>query len=146
MRIVLQRVKNASVSAGGRITGSTSLGFLLLVGISPDDNEEVIAKAGRKIANLRIFEDEQGKMNLALKDVKGKILAVSQFTLYADWRKGNRPSFIGAAEPEKAEILFNKFVEILKSLDIEVETGVFGAKMEVNLVNLGPVTMFMEFD
>ena len=145
MRIVLQRVKRASVKVNGETTGKIGPGFLLLVGIGPDDEEPVLSKAADKIVNLRVFDDSAGKMNLALKDIGGEILAVSQFTLYADWRKGNRPSFTRAADPSKARRFFDRFVQLMRAKGINVEIGVFGQRMEVELINQGPVTMVMEF-
>jgi D-tyrosyl-tRNA(Tyr) deacylase len=146
MRIVLQRVNRAEVRVGGETRGRIGLGFLLLVGIAPKDDDEMLQKAAKKIAGLRLFEDREGKINLDLKLVGGEILAVPQFTLYADTRKGNRPSFTGAAEPEKARNLFNRLVELLKFEGIKVQTGVFGQRMEVELVNYGPVTIILEFN
>ncbi len=145
MKIILQRVLAAQVKVKGETVASIGKGFLLLVGIGPEDNEAALIKAAKKIANLRIFEDDDGKMNLDLRQTGGEILAVSQFTLYADCRKGNRPSFIGAAEPGKAEALFDKFVEILIGHGFKVEAGVFGERMEVELVNWGPVTILLEY-
>lgn len=145
MRIVLQRVKQASVSVGGKTVSSIGTGFLLLVGIGPADTESILDKAAKKIAGLRIFEDEAGKMNLDLRQVSGEILAVSQFTLYADCRKGNRPSFTDAAEPIMAERLFNIFTEKLKMQGFSVSKGMFGEVMEISLINWGPVTISLEF-
>ena len=145
MRIVLQRVKSASVEVEGEKISETGIGFLLLVGFGHDDNESKLDKAARKICNLRVFEDNAGKMNLDLKQAGGEILAVSQFTLYADTRKGSRPSFTGAAPPEKAQELFHKFVDRLRIYGFNVEVGKFGEIMDVNLVNWGPVTISMEF-
>ena len=145
MKVVLQRVKSASVTVNSHIVGEIDAGYLLLVGIGPEDDENAIIKAAHKIANLRIFEDSEGKMNLDLAQTGGSILAVSQFTLYADCRKGNRPSFTGAASPDIAEEIFDRFVSHLRELGIRVETGVFGAVMDIELVNHGPVTMLLEF-
>ena len=145
MKIVLQRVKQAEVRVEDNLISRIGKGFLLLVGIGPQDEEENLQKAAKKICNLRIFEDGEGKMNLDLRSIGGEILAVSQFTLYADTRKGNRPSFVGAAEPEKAKRLFDRFVEILKSYGFNVRSGVFGVRMEIHLVNWGPVTILFDF-
>ena len=145
MRIVLQRVTSASVTVENRIVGEIGAGFLLLVGIGPNDDENSVNQAARKISNLRVFEDREGKMNLDLEQTGGSILAVSQFTLYADCRKGNRPSFTGAALPDKAEKIFDRFVSLLRELGIRVETGIFGAVMDINMVNHGPVTILLEF-
>jgi len=144
MKIVLQRVKSASVKVEGKIVGEIGKGFLLLVGIGPDDDANSLSWMAKKIANLRIFEDDDGKMNLDLKEVDGDILAVSQFTLYADTKKGNRPSFGGSAPPEIAEAMFNRFVNMLREYGNQVETGVFGAHMDVDLVNWGPVTIILQ--
>ena len=145
MKIVLQRVKSAAVKVDGNLISKIGKGFLLLVGIGPQDDEGTLKKAAKKAANLRIFEDSEGKMNLDLMAVEGEILAVSQFTLYADCNKGNRPSFGGAAEPNKASILFDEFVKILRIRGFKVGTGVFGQRMEVELTNWGPVTILLEF-
>jgi D-tyrosyl-tRNA(Tyr) deacylase len=144
MRIVLQRVAQASVSVEGKITGSIGKGLVLLVGIGPEDTEEQAKALAEKCAQLRIFEDNQGKMNLSLLDVGAEILAVSQFTLYGDTRKGRRPSFTGAAHPDYALSLFNSFVGYLRELRVSVATGQFGARMKVSIVNDGPVTFVLE--
>jgi len=144
MRIVLQRVKEASVTVEGNLIGKIGQGLMLLVGIGPDDSEAQARTMAEKCAQLRIFDDEQGKMNLSVLDVKGEILAVSQFTLYGDTRKGRRPSFTGAAPPEIAEPLFEGFVKMLRNIGITVATGKFGARMEVKIVNDGPVTFVLE--
>jgi D-aminoacyl-tRNA deacylase len=144
MRVVLQRSKNASVMVEGTITGAIQKGYVLLVGITHSDTEEDIAYVAKKIADLRIWEDEEGKMNRSILEVGGEILSVSQFTLYADTRKGKRPSFIEAARPEYAEPLWLAFNEQLKSHGLHVETGIFGAMMDVALVNDGPVTIIVE--
>jgi len=146
VRIVLQRVGRAAVDVGGERIAEIGGGLLLLVGIAPGDGKVDFARLARKIVSLRIFEDESGKMNLSLCDIGGKILAVSQFTLYADTSKGRRPSFIGAAPPEVALPLFDRFVEALRAEGVGVETGRFGAKMAVELVNDGPVTITIEVD
>lgn len=145
MRIVLQRVKNASVSVDAQEISGIGHGLLLLVGIALDDDKSQADWLAEKVAGLRIFNDEAGKMNLSLRDVEGEILAVSQFTLLADTRKGKRPSFIGAAPPEKAEPLFEYFCERLREAGVRsVETGRFGAMMDVALTNDGPVTIVLE--
>ena len=146
MRIVLQRVSSASVDvARGRI-GEIDRGLLLLVGVAPGDEGIDLRRTAQRLVDLRIFEDEAGKMNLSLRDIGGEILAVSQFTLYADTRKGRRPSFVGAAPPDLASPLFDRFVEALRSQGVRVETGEFGAKMDVRLTNDGPVTLVIEVD
>jgi D-tyrosyl-tRNA(Tyr) deacylase len=145
VRVVLQRVKNASVTVSGERISEIGAGLLLLVGIAKDDGEGEASWLAEKIAGLRIFNDEDGKMNLGVRDVGGEILAVSQFTLLADTRKGKRPSFIKAALPEEAEPLFDYFCERLREAGIaSVQTGSFGAMMDVALVNDGPVTIVLE--
>ena len=145
MRVVLQRVKNASVTVSGERVSEIGVGLLLLVGVAKDDGEGEAGWLAEKIAGLRIFNDEDGKMNLGVRDVGGEILAVSQFTLLADTRKGKRPSFIKAALPEEAEPLFGYFCERLRAAGIaSVKTGSFGAMMDVALVNDGPVTIVLE--
>jgi len=144
MRLVVQRVRSASVDVGGERVAQIGQGLLLLVGIASDDVDVDLRKAAGKIVDLRIFEDDAGKMNRSLRDIDGKVLAVSQFTLYGDTRKGRRPSFIGAAVPEIAEPLFDSFVEAIREQGIDVETGRFGAKMAVELLNDGPVTLVIE--
>lgn len=144
MRVVIQRTKEASVTIDGSIVGQIPSGFMLLVGITHEDTKEDADYLANKIVNLRIFEDENEKMNLSLKDVSGQILSVSQFTLYGDCSKGRRPSFAGAAKPDIAEVLYDYFNEKLRSYDVVVETGQFGAMMDVSLVNDGPVTLIME--
>ncbi len=145
MRIVLQRVKDASVTVGGERISEIGSGLLLLVGVAQGDGEAEAGWLAEKIAGLRIFNDESGKMNLSLKDVEGEVLAVSQFTLLADTRKGKRPSFVGAAPPEEAERLFDYFCERLREAGVgSVKTGSFGAMMDVALVNDGPVTIVLE--
>ena len=145
MRIVLQRVKNASVTVSGERISEIGEGLLLLVGVAKDDGEGEASWLAEKVAGLRIFNDEDGKMNLGIRDVGGEILAVSQFTLLADTRKGKRPSFIKAALPEEAEPLFDYFCERLRAAGIaSVKTGSFGAMMDVALVNDGPVTIILE--
>ena len=144
MRVVVQRCKKSQVTVEGKVTGQIDFGFVLLVGISHDDTEKDALYLADKIVNLRIFEDETGKMNHSLKDVKGAILSISQFTLYGDTRKGRRPNFMAAARPEHAEPLYQSFNQTLRDLGVEVQTGVFGAMMEVNLINDGPVTLIVE--
>ena len=145
MRIVLQRVKSANVAIEGSVVGEIEQGFLLLVGVGPDDTRDDASYLARKIAGMRIFSDENGKMNLSIDQVDGKILSVSQFTLFADTKKGNRPSFTGAASPEAANKLYEEFNEILRTeYGLIVETGEFGADMQVSLVNDGPVTILLD--
>jgi len=145
MRIVLQRVTNASCTVDGVITGQIEKGYLLLVGFTNGDNETKLDKAVKKIGGLRIFEDENGKMNLNLQTVKGNILSISQFTLYANTNDGNRPSFTEALHPDLAKPLYLKFNEKLRSLGFVVEEGIFGAHMEIKLLNDGPCTIIYEF-
>lgn len=145
MRVVVQRVSHASVTIGGELCSEISKGLLLLVGIGRHDAEEDLAWMSRKIANLRIFEDGDGKMNLSVKDIGGSILAVSQFTLYGDASRGNRPGFSEAAAPETASPMFDRFVtELLDESGCTVGTGRFGADMQVSLLNDGPVTILLE--
>ena len=144
MRVVLQRSKNASVTVDDQITGAIDKGYVLLVGITHSDTIEDIQYVAKKIADLRIWEDEEGKMNRAIHEVDGSILSVSQFTLYADTKKGKRPSFIEAARPEQAEPLWHAFNKELTTHGLHVETGIFGAMMDVALVNDGPVTIIVE--
>ncbi len=145
MRIVLQRVRSASVTVGGQKVSEIGAGLLLLVGVAQGDGEAQADWLAGKVAGLRIFNDEEGKMNLSLTEVGGEVLAVSQFTLLADTRKGKRPSFIGAAPPEEAEPLFDYFCDRLRAAGAaSVKKGVFGAMMEVALVNDGPVTIVLE--
>lgn len=144
MRIVVQRVSGASVDVAGADVGSIDYGLLLLLGIEPSDTEQDIVRAVEKVANLRVFPDEQGQMNRSLVETGGSALVVSQFTLLADIRKGRRPSFVGAAPPELAEPMVDRFVEVLRNTGTHVETGVFGASMDVELVNSGPVTLVLE--
>lgn len=144
MRVILQRSKQASVTVDGQVTGAIDKGYVLLVGITHSDTEEDVAYVAKKIADLRIWEDEDGKMNRSILEVGGAILSISQFTLYADTRKGKRPSFIEAARPEKAEPLWQAFNKQLTTYGLHVETGIFGAMMDVALVNDGPVTITVE--
>lgn len=144
MKVVIQRSKAASVEVKGETVGRIDHGLMLLVGINQEDGPEEIQYVANKVANLRIFEDEQGKMNLSLLDVGGSVLSVSQFTLYGDTRKGRRPSFVEAAKPEQAEELYEQFNEELRKKGVTVETGQFGAMMDVHLTNDGPVTLIVE--
>ncbi len=144
MKVVLQRVSRAEVRVEGKVVGSIGHGLLLLVGIAREDTEADIAFVAEKCVHLRIFADEDGKMNRSLPDVNGEILAVSQFTLLGDTRKGRRPSFIHAAEPEKGKTLYDLFVEKLRSYSVPVHCGIFGAMMDVELINDGPVTLIVE--
>lgn len=144
MRAVIQRVSRAKVSVGNEITGEIRRGILVLLGVSREDSEKEAVYLLDKILNLRIFEDTDGKMNLSLIDLKGEILVVSQFTLYGDARKGRRPSFIEAAQPEKAEKLYDYFVAEARKQISKVETGRFQAMMDVELVNEGPVTILLD--
>lgn len=144
MRVVLQRTKQASVTVEGVIVGKIDYGLTLLVGVTHEDTVEDVEYIADKIVNLRIFEDEEGKMNHSLKDVNGQILSVSQFTLYGDCRKGRRPNFMKAAKPPLAEERYNQLNEMLRQRGIDVQTGVFGAMMDVTLTNDGPVTLIVE--
>ncbi|SDM81681.1 D-tyrosyl-tRNA(Tyr) deacylase [Psychrobacillus sp. OK028] len=144
MKVLLQRCKNASVIVDGQVTGKIDRGYLLLVGITSTDTEKEIDFLVEKVVGLRLFEDDQGKMNHSIDHVSGGILSVSQFTLYADTRKGRRPSFIEAARPEIAKPLWELFNEKLQAKGLQVETGVFGAMMDVTFTNDGPVTIMLE--
>lgn len=145
MKIVIQRVKRAQVSVDNEIIGKINNGFLVLIGIAQGDKKENADYLVKKLINLRVFSDEQGKMNLSIKDINGELLLISQFTLYAECKKsGNRPSFSNSARPEIAEPLYEYFVSECKKYDINVETGEFGADMQVELVNDGPVTIIIE--
>lgn len=144
MRFFIQRVNHANVSVDSHITGKIDRGFLVLIGISKDDTEQIADKMIRKMTGLRIFEDYDGKTNLALKDVGGKLLLVSQFTLYADCKKGNRPSFIHAGAPELANHLYEYIIAQCTALGFDVETGIFGADMKVSLENDGPFTILLD--
>lgn len=144
MRAVVQRVSRASVETGGSVVGQIGLGFLALVGVARDDTDDDAKMMAQKIAGLRVFNDPDGAMNLALGDVGGSVLAISQFTLYGDARKGRRPSFIDAAPGEAAAPLFDRFVDLLRREGIVVQTGVFGASMRVELENVGPVTILID--
>ena len=145
MRVVVQRARQAKVTVDGKVTGAIEHGLMLLVGITHEDTVKDLEYCAKKVANLRIFEDEQGKMNLSIKEVGGSILSISQFTLYGETKKGNRPSFIEAARPEVAEPLYHQFNQILReTYEIQVETGIFGAMMDVSFTNNGPVTLIVE--
>ncbi len=143
MRAVIQRVNQASVEVDQQIVGKIQKGVVILLAVTHEDNEEDAVYLSQKISNLRIFEDRDGKMNLSLKEIKGEALAISQFTLYANTRKGRRPSFIEAALPDKANSLYEYFIKCLKEQDIYVSQGVFGAMMSVQIVNYGPVTIIL---
>lgn len=144
MRAVVQRVDRASVTVDNKVVGQVDKGLMVLFGVAPDDTDKDLNYIVDKVVGLRIFEDDQDKMNLSVQDVGGSILAVSQFTLYGDCRKGKRPSFDGAAKPELANSYYEKFVAALRNKGIKVETGVFRAHMLVELVNNGPVTMLLD--
>ncbi|MBX3442818.1 MAG: D-tyrosyl-tRNA(Tyr) deacylase [Planctomyces sp.] len=144
MRAVVQRVSSASVVVAGETTGQIGRGFLVLLGIGVGDSEADAVALAQKIVGLRVFDDSDGKMNLSLADVGGAVLAVSQFTLFGDCRKGRRPSFVEAARPEQAEPLYRTFVAELRGQGLRVETGVFQAHMDVSLVNDGPVTLLLD--
>lgn len=146
MRAVVQRVSSARVVVDGKLTGEIAAGLVVLLAVGRRDTPETAATMADKIVNLRIFEDEQGKMNLSLLDTKGSVLAVSQFTLYGDARGGRRPSFIQAAPPEQGKALYEEFVRAVKSLGVQVATGVFQAHMAVELTNDGPVTILLDSD
>ncbi len=146
MKTVIQRVKYASVTIDGEIHGAVEQGYLILAGISDADDEASVRKMAEKIVKLRIFEDENGKMNLSIHQVGGAVLSISQFTLYADCRKGNRPSFDKAGKPAHAKELYLRFNEILRESGLRVEEGIFGADMKVELLNDGPVTILMDTD
>ena len=144
MRAVLQRVKEASVEVEDKVAGSINRGLVLLLGARNGDQEEDVKYLVDKCLNLRIFEDDKGKMNLSALEVKAEILVISQFTLYADTKKGRRPSFTDALNPEEAERLYLKFIEMIKEQGLKVESGVFGAKMLVKISNWGPVTFILD--
>ena len=144
MRTVIQRVRFARVSVDGKIIGEIDKGLLILLGVSHDDSEKEMKWLANKTKNLRIFEDEEEKMNLSLEDIKGKALIISQFTLYANSVKGNRPSFIEAAKPDFAKDLYLKFIQEFKNFGIETQEGEFGADMKVELLNDGPVTIIID--
>lgn len=144
MRAVVQRVTYSSVEVDGVIVGEINEGFNVLLGISKDDTEEDMKYIKDKIINLRVFSDENGKMNLSLLDIKGELLLISQFTLYGDARKGRRPNFMNALCGEEAKEFYDKFIEIMKETGLKVETGIFGADMKVDIKNDGPVTILLD--
>ena len=144
MKVVLQRTKQASVTVNQEVTGSITHGYMLLVGITHEDTMKDVDYCARKVAEIRLFEDEEGKMNRSIHEVGGQILSVSQFTLYADTKKGRRPSFVNAARPDIAKPLWDAFNDALRANGLHVETGIFGADMDVALVNHGPVTIIIE--
>ena len=144
MRVVVQRVKHASVTINGTVNGKINNGFLVLLGVQSTDSEQDVDYLVKKVTNLRIFSDENDKMNLSLKDVNGELLIVSQFTSYANCKEGNRPSFVEAAKPDVAIPLYEYFVSECKKIIPVVETGIFGADMKVDLLNDGPVTIIMD--
>jgi D-tyrosyl-tRNA(Tyr) deacylase len=144
MKLVIQRVNHANVKIDGEEVGKINKGLLVLVGVAADDDEKIVEKYFNKLIKLRIFEDENGKTNLSLKDVGGELLLVSQFTLLANCKEGNRPSFIGAGSPDEAKRLYEYMVELGKKSDINTECGVFGADMKVSLENDGPFTIVLE--
>ncbi|UYO34593.1 D-aminoacyl-tRNA deacylase [Bacillus zhangzhouensis] len=144
MRLVVQRVTSASVKVEDEITGAINKGYMVLVGVTHEDTEEDVLYLAEKLAHLRIFDDENGKMNRSLLDIKGSVLSVSQFTLYGDTKKGRRPNFMKAAKPDAANSLYECFNKILREKGIHVETGRFGAMMDVSLTNSGPVTILMD--
>ena len=143
MKIVVQRVKKAQVSIEGQVYSQIKQGLLLLVGVGPEDQAEDLDYAVRKLVNMRIFSDAEGKMNLSVKDIEGEILSISQFTLFADTKKGNRPAFTGAAKPDVAEAFYLEFNQELAK-EVPVQTGIFGADMQVELINDGPVTIILD--
>lgn len=146
MRVLLQRVKHAQVKVDGEIVGNIQKGYVLFVGITHDDTEAIAQRLAKKCVDLRIFEDENEKMNRGIEDIQGEILSISQFTLYADCRKGKRPGFTDAAKPDIAKPLYEYFNAQLEALGIHVETGIFGADMKVELLNDGPVTIMLDSD
>lgn len=144
MKVVLQRSKRAAVTVNSEVTGEIDKGLMLLVGVTHDDTEKDADYLAEKIINLRIFEDEEQKLNLSLKDTEGSILSISQFTLYGDTKKGRRPNFMQAAKPGQAKEIYDYFNDKLKSLGVNVQTGVFGAMMDVTFTNDGPVTLILD--
>lgn len=144
MKVIVQRARNAQVTVNNQIVGAIDYGLMLLVGVTHDDNQEDVQYLADKIVNLRIFEDEEEKMNLSLLDVQGSVLSISQFTLYADTKKGRRPSYINAARPEVANQWYEQLNEAIREKGVTVETGTFGAMMDVQFINEGPVTIILE--
>lgn len=144
MRAVLQRVQKSSVAVDGETVSSISKGIMLLLGVEKNDTEDDLKYIADKTLALRIFEDENGKMNLSITDIGGELLIISQFTLYGDCRKGRRPSFDKAAAPEKANMLYEKFIEVCRNSGLKVQTGIFGADMKVDILNDGPVTIILD--
>ena len=144
MKVVVQRVTDANCKVDGKITGQINIGYMLLVGFGLSDDKQVAEKMAEKISKLRIFEDEDGKINKSIFDVNGKILSISQFTLYADCKKGNRPSFTNALGGDRAVELYKYFNECLRKLNLEVQEGIFGADMKISLLNDGPVTIVLD--
>lgn len=144
MRAVVQRVSQSEVTVGGKAVGSIGAGLMVLLGVGNEDGPQEAAYLADKIAGLRIFEDEEGKMNLSVEEIGGEVMVVSQFTLYGDCRKGRRPSFTDAAPPEKADSLYQAFVQALQARGLKVATGSFGEKMQVRLINNGPVTLILD--
>lgn len=144
MRIVVQRSKQAQVTVGSQVTGQIEQGLVLLVGVTHEDTAEDCRYLAEKIAGLRIFEDDEGKMNLSVQDIGGQVLSVSQFTLYGDCRKGKRPNFMAAARPDQANELYEQFNELLRDKGLQVETGMFGEMMDVSFTNWGPVTLIVD--
>lgn len=144
MKLVIQRVKSASVTVDGKPVGEIGSGLLVLVGVSHDDTAVDVAHLAKKTVNLRVFDDANGVMNRSVLDIGGAVLAVSQFTLYGDCAKGNRPSYIAAARPEQGRALYEEYVKQLRMFDLSVKTGIFRAEMEVSLLNDGPVTLILE--
>lgn len=144
MRIIIQKAKRASVMVEGEIIASINQGFMVLVGVTHSDTRVDAEYCARKVANMRLFEDEEGKTNLSLADVNGSILSISQFTLYANTRKGNRPSFVNAADPDEANELYEYFNDQLRQFDLSVATGQFGAHMEIDFINDGPMTIVLD--
>jgi len=144
LKVVVQRVKSASVTVEGKIVGKIGNGLVLLIGVAETDTKDNVEFIANKCTNLRIFQDNQGKLNRSLIDEKGEVLAISQFTLLGDTRKGRRPSFISAAQPEKGKEYYEYFIDCLVKQGAHVETGIFGAMMDVELINSGPVTLIVE--
>ncbi len=146
MRVVVQRAKYAKVSIDGELYNEINEGYCVFVGITHEDTKEIVEKVAKKLVGLRVFKDEEDKMNKSIFDIGGKILSISQFTLYADCKKGRRPSFVGAAKPEQAKALYEYFNRVVEEEGIEVKTGIFGADMKIELYNDGPVTILLDSD